>query len=81
MLRGEATFLDDIHLPDETHAIFVRSVEAHADIASIDVDAARGCQGVIDILVGADLVADEIGGVPWATGFRKDQRRSVGATR
>ena len=65
MLRGEARFLDDIHLPDETHAIFVRSVEAHADIASIDVDAARGCQGVIDILVGADLVADEIGGVPW----------------
>ncbi|MFT5488122.1 MAG: carbon-monoxide dehydrogenase large subunit [Paracoccaceae bacterium] len=65
MLRGEATFLDDIHLPGETHVIFVRSVEAHADIVSIDTDPARGCPGVIDILTGADLAADGIGGVPW----------------
>ena len=65
MLRGEATFLDDIHLPGEAHAVFVRSVEAHADIRSIDVEAARSCQGVIDVLTGADLAADGIGGVPW----------------
>lgn len=65
MLRGEATFLDDIHLPGETHAIFVRSVEAHADIVSIETEAARVCNGVIDILTGADLAADAIGGVPW----------------
>jgi aerobic carbon-monoxide dehydrogenase large subunit len=65
MLRGEATFLDDIHLPGEAHAVFVRSVEAHADIRSIDVEAARSCPGVIDVLTGADLAADGIGGVPW----------------
>lgn len=65
MLRGEATFLDDLHLPEETHVAFVRSVEAHADIVSVDAAAARGCPGVIDILTGADLAADGIGGVPW----------------
>lgn len=65
MLRGEATFLDDIHLPDEAHTVFVRSVEAHADLASIDADAARTLPGVIDILTGGDLAADGIGGVPW----------------
>ena len=65
MLRGEATFLDDIHLPGEAHAVFVRSVEAHADIRAIDVEAARSCSGVIDVLTGADLAADGIGGVPW----------------
>lgn len=65
MLRGEATYLDDIRLPGETHAVFVRSVEAHANIVSVDTDAARSCAGVIDVLTGADLAADGIGGVPW----------------
>ncbi|CAN0449616.1 unnamed protein product, partial [Discosporangium mesarthrocarpum] len=65
MLRGEATFLDDIHLPDETHAVFVRSVDAHANIVSIETDAARASVGVIDVLTGEDLSADGIGGVPW----------------
>lgn len=65
MLRGEATYLDDIRLPGETHAVFVRSVQAHANIVSIDTGAARSCAGVIDVLTGADLAADGIGGIPW----------------
>lgn len=65
MLRGAATFLDDIRIPNETHVAFVRSMEAHADIERIDIGAARTVPGVIDILTGADLTADGIGGVPW----------------
>ena len=65
MLRGAATFLDDIHLPDETHVAFVRSIEAHADITGIDTSAARAVPGVINVLIGTDLAADGIGGVPW----------------
>ena len=65
MLCGEATFLDDIHLTGETHVAFVRSVEAHARLASIDVGDAKAGPGIIEILTGADLEADEIGGVPW----------------
>ncbi|MDA0664674.1 MAG: xanthine dehydrogenase family protein molybdopterin-binding subunit [Proteobacteria bacterium] len=65
MVRGAATFLDDIHLPDETHVAFVRSVQAHADIGGIDSRAALALPGVIAVLTGADLAADGIGGVPW----------------
>lgn len=65
MVRGAATYLDDIRVPNESHAVFVRSVEAHADILSIDTAAARELPGVLEILTGADLEADGIGGVPW----------------
>lgn len=65
MVRGAATFLDDIHIPDETHVAFVRSVQAHADIGNIDSRAARALPGVVAVLTGADLAADGIGGVPW----------------
>lgn len=65
MLRGAATYLDDIHLSGETHVSFVRSVEAHADIRSIETKAALSVPGVLSVLTGADLHADGIGGVPW----------------
>jgi len=65
MVRGAATFLDDIHIPNEAHVAFVRSVQAHADIANIDSRAALAVAGVVAVLTGADLAADGIGGVPW----------------
>ena len=65
LLRGAARFLDDIHVAGETHAVFVRADEAHADILAIDIDAAREVPGVVAVLTGADLASDGIGGVPW----------------
>ncbi len=65
MLLGRARYLDDIHVPAETHAVFVRSPEAHADIRRIETAAACRTPGVIAVLTGADLAADGIGGVPW----------------
>ena len=65
LLRGDARFIDDIHLDGQTHVAFVRSGEPHADIVSIDTDAATAVPGVVAILTGADLLADGIGGVPW----------------
>lgn len=65
MLRGAATFLDDIRISDETFAVFVRSVEPRADIRSIDAADALSVPGVLAVLTGADLEADGIGGVPW----------------
>lgn len=65
MLRGAATFLDDIHLDDEAHVVFVRSVEAHADFDAIDISAAMATSGVVAVLTGVELQADGIGGVPW----------------
>ena len=40
MIQGLAHYVDDIKLPDTLHAVFLRSVHAHARIKSIDVSAA-----------------------------------------
>ena len=55
LLRGSACFIDDLHLPGTAHAAIVRSPHAHARIALIDGDAARGAAGVLDVVVGADI--------------------------
>lgn len=55
VLRGVARFCDDVHLPGEAHAVFVRSVHAHADILGIDTSRARALPGMLDVLTFADL--------------------------
>ena len=65
LLRGEGTFLDDIHVPGERHAVFVRSDVACAEIKDIDTSAASASPGVEAVLTGRDLQEDGIGGVPW----------------
>ena len=57
LLRGRAGFIDDIHLPGMLHAAFVRGTHAHAAIAGIDREAARGCPGVRAVLTIDDLRA------------------------
>ena len=37
LVTGEGRYTDDVRLPDEAHAVFVRSPHAHAKIRSIDV--------------------------------------------
>jgi aerobic carbon-monoxide dehydrogenase large subunit len=64
-LLGKGRFVDDIHLPGELHAVFVRSPHAHAEIDGIDVAAAEGMPGVHAVLTGADMKADGIGHIPF----------------
>jgi aerobic carbon-monoxide dehydrogenase large subunit len=61
LLRGAGQFIDDINLPGQTHAHFLRSPHAHAVIARIDASAAEAAPGVVAVLTGADLAADGIG--------------------
>ena len=61
LLRGGGRYVDDIRLPNECHAVMLRSPHAHARIVSIDVEAARSLPGVIAIYTGADWVADGLG--------------------
>jgi carbon-monoxide dehydrogenase large subunit len=65
LLRGDAAFLDDIHVRGEKHAVFVRSDFACAEIAEMEIGAAVASPGVASVLTGAELKADGIGGVPW----------------
>jgi carbon-monoxide dehydrogenase large subunit len=63
-LTGSGQYTDDITLPGQTYAYFVRSPHAHAAIRSIGLDAARKAPGVVAILTGADLADAKVGGLP-----------------
>ena len=62
-ITGKGRYTDDIALKDTTYAVFVRSPHAHARILSVDTTAAKAAPGVIDVLTGADLAGDRIGGL------------------
>src|SRR5689334_22713410 len=63
-LTGSGTFVDDISLPGQTSAVFVRSPHAHATIKSIDTAKAKTAPGVVAIFTGDDLAAAKVGGLP-----------------
>jgi aerobic carbon-monoxide dehydrogenase large subunit len=62
-ITGQGRYTDDINRHGQTHAYFVRSPHAHAKIKSVNVSAARASKGVVDVLTGADLAADKLGGL------------------
>jgi len=61
LLTGGGRFIDDINLPGQAHAYFVRSPYAHARITGIDSRAAAAEPGIVAIFTGADLTGDNIG--------------------
>jgi aerobic carbon-monoxide dehydrogenase large subunit len=56
-LRGEARFVDDVALPGQLHAAFLRSPHAHARIVRVNADAARAMAGVARVFTFPDLEA------------------------
>jgi carbon-monoxide dehydrogenase large subunit len=67
---GKGNYTDDIILPHQTYAVFVRSLYAHANIISVDTSAAKEMPGVIAIFTGADVA--DVNGVPvgWQVNFK-----------
>lgn len=55
LLRGEGRYTDDVSLPDQAYAAFVRSPHAHGFIAGIDTEAARAMPGVLAVYTASDL--------------------------
>ena len=49
LLRGNAVFVDDIHLAGMAHVAFVRSPHPHARINGIDTEAAKAAAGVFAV--------------------------------
>src|SRR5919198_1015253 len=66
LIKGQGLYTDDLRLPDELHAAFVRSEVAHGRIASIDTDAAAGAPGVAAVYTAADLELQAFGPGPMA---------------
>ncbi|HVO14902.1 MAG TPA: xanthine dehydrogenase family protein molybdopterin-binding subunit [Alphaproteobacteria bacterium] len=56
-VRGRGQYTDDIALPRQTYAIFVRSPHAHAVLRRIDKAAAEATPGVLAVYTGAELKA------------------------
>ena len=69
-ITGHGNYTDDIVLPHQTYAAFVRSQYAHAKILSVDTSAAKAMPGVVKIYTGADVAS--VNGVPcgWQVNFK-----------
>ncbi|HME73457.1 MAG TPA: xanthine dehydrogenase family protein molybdopterin-binding subunit [Myxococcota bacterium] len=66
LIKGIATYVDDLKIPGVLHAEFVRSPHANAKIISIKTDTAKKLRGVIGIFTGAD-VNEKVGTIPCAS--------------
>ncbi|MBL8385280.1 MAG: xanthine dehydrogenase family protein [Burkholderiales bacterium] len=55
LLAGRGQYVDDLRLPRELHAAFVRSPHAHARITRLDLSPARKSRGVFWCGTGADV--------------------------
>lgn len=63
LLTGRGRFIADLRLPGMAHVAFARSNLPHARIVSIDVSRAQALEGVVAVLVAADI-ASELVSVP-----------------
>ena len=61
LLRGQGRYINDVNLPGQVYAVFVRSPHAHAKIKSINVEAAKAAPGVLAAYTGHDVKADGLG--------------------
>jgi len=61
-LTGKGQYTDDITLPGQTYAAFLRSPHAHARIKKLDTGAAAKAPGVLGIFTGEHF--KQVGGLP-----------------
>jgi carbon-monoxide dehydrogenase large subunit len=55
LLRGQGSFVDDLHLPGVLYASILRSSHAHARIRKIDLTAVRSAPSVVDAFCLGDI--------------------------
>lgn len=60
-VTGRGRYTDDINLPGQAWAVFVRSPHAHAKLVRIDKAPALAMPGVLAVLTGEDVAADQLG--------------------
>src|SRR5438132_12297527 len=60
LLRGQASFIEDVELPRQLYVAFVRSDVPHARIEAVHLEDARSTDGVVHVVEAADLGARRI---------------------
>ena len=68
LVQGQGCYTDDISLPGQVYAAFVRSPYAHGEVRGIDTEAARELPGVLGVYTAADL--DGYGTFPNGLAFK-----------
>ena len=64
LITGAGQYTDDINLPNQLYGYMLRSYAAHGNILSIDTEEAKALPGVIDIITGDELAADDANDLP-----------------
>ena len=64
LVTGRGSFSDDVNLPGQAYAAFVRSPHPHARIVKVDGAAALKLPRVLAVLTGADAGADGLHPIP-----------------
>src|SRR4051812_31730930 len=62
-ITGSGQFTDDVTVPRQTYAVFLRSPHAHAKIRGIDTAKAKAAPGVVAVYTGTDI-PESVGGLP-----------------
>ncbi len=73
LITGRSKYTDNITLPGMLHLAMVRSPFAHAKITSVDTAAAKSSPGVVAVLTGADVAAEQ-GSLPNVWPITPDQK-------
>jgi aerobic carbon-monoxide dehydrogenase large subunit len=64
LVRGRGRYSDDLNLPGQAYAVFVRSPHAHALIKKLDAAAAKAAPGVLAVLTSEEMRADGLNPLP-----------------
>src|SRR5262245_29187695 len=63
-ITGGGQYTDDVTLPRQTYAYFIRSPHAHATIKAIRKEQAQKAPGVVAIFTGDDIAKANVNGLP-----------------
>jgi carbon-monoxide dehydrogenase large subunit len=58
LVTGRGRYVDDVTMPRQLHAAFVRSPAARGSLSGVDVTAARDVPGVVAVFAAGDINAD-----------------------
>jgi carbon-monoxide dehydrogenase large subunit len=74
LITGKGSFADDVNVPGQARAAFLRSTHGHGLIRRIDAGAARNAAGVLTVITGEDMRAAGVGYIPYLAlgGFTMD---------
>ena len=74
LMTGTGSFADDVNVPGQARAVFLRSSHGHGLIRAIDAGAAQNAPGVLAVITGEDMRAAGVGYIPYLPlgGFTMD---------